>query len=361
MSSRPVLIMAGGTGGHIFPALAVADVLASRQIPLLWLGSKYGMENRLIPERGIRLLRIAIRGLRGKGRLALLLAPFKLMFALLQAIWLLSRFRPRLVLGMGGYVSGPAGLAAWLLRIPLLIHEQNTIAGMTNRLLAPLAKRVLQAFPDTFDGSCKTPVILMGNPVRADITSLPEPTVRLQTETGKLSVLVLGGSLGASALNQTVPLAIKNLEAVELKLVHQTGEAEMESTRNAYVGAEFDYEVCAFIDDMAAAYAEADVVVCRAGALTVSELAAVGIASILVPYPHAVDDHQTTNAQFLVNADAAVMISQNDLTADSLMTELKTLADDPQKRINMACRARDLACVDAATAIADVCLEVAND
>lgn len=363
MRRRTVLIMAAGTGGHIFPALTIARVLQARDIQVEWLGTPAGMENDVLRDTGIKLHRLNVNGLRGKGKLALLKAPFMLLASIWQSLRLLQILQPCCVLGMGGYVTGPGGVAAWLLRRPLVIHEQNAIAGLSNRLLAPLAARVLEAFPGTFNASSK--VIHTGNPVRADIAGLDGRQTTATDETAALRLLVLGGSLGAAAINEVVPQALSGMASSPgIEVRHQTGRNKQESTQAAYqqlaaaTGADIRRQVEPFIGDMAAAYAWADLVLCRAGASTVAELAAAGLPSILVPYPHAVDDHQTANARWLVDAGAAELMPQSRLNKDSLQQLLEELMTDKNRRQDMAQRAQSLAIPDAAARISDVCLEV---
>ncbi|HEY9199571.1 MAG TPA: undecaprenyldiphospho-muramoylpentapeptide beta-N-acetylglucosaminyltransferase, partial [Gammaproteobacteria bacterium] len=310
-----VLIMAGGTGGHVFPALAVADELRRAGQPVLWLGTQEGLEAKVVPAAGLPVAWIRVRGLRGKGLLRLLSAPFMLAGALWQAGSVLLRARPRAVLGMGGFVTGPGGFMAWLLRRPLLIHEQNSVAGLTNRLLAPLAGRVLEAFPGSLPA--RVHPVHTGNPVRGAITEVVPPRERFAARSGRTRLLVLGGSLGAQALNEILPQALALLPSGQRPEVrHQAGMKLIDAARAAYRRAGVEAQVDAFVDDMAAAYAWADLVVCRAGALTIAELTAVGVGAILVPYPHAVDDHQTGNARYLVNAGAALLIPQSELDVD---------------------------------------------
>ncbi len=346
---RPILIMAGGTGGHVFPALAVAEQLHERGWPVEWLGTQAGLEARVVPPTGIPVHWIRVKGLRGKGRLRQLLAPFMLLWALLQAASVMLRVRPAAVLGMGGFTTGPGGVMAWLLRRPLLIHEQNSVAGLTNRLLAPLANPVLEGFPGSLPKAIHT-----GNPVRADIAALPfhepEPMGR------RPRLLVIGGSLGAAALNETVPAALALLDAAQRPEVrHQTGVKLLEAAREAYAKAGVDVQLFPFIDDMAEAYQWADLVLCRAGALTIAELAAAGVASILVPYPHAVDDHQTGNARYLVDAGAARLLPQSDMSVERLHDEL-ALLQQPRQLVDMAKRARERAMPDAAQRVAEYCI-----
>jgi UDP-N-acetylglucosamine--N-acetylmuramyl-(pentapeptide) pyrophosphoryl-undecaprenol N-acetylglucosamine transferase len=359
-ATRPVLIMAGGTGGHVFPALAVAEELVARGVAVSWLGTRRGLEARVVPAAGYPLETMRVAGLRGKGVTRLLLAPFMLLVALLQALVILLRLRPQAVLGMGGFASGPGGVVAWLLRRPLLIHEQNSVAGMTNRWLAPLAHTVMEAFPGSMPAKYRP--VHTGNPVRVEITRLPEPAERLaQPPGGGLRVLVIGGSLGAHALNTTVPAALARLSpGNSCSVRHQTGAADVDAVRQAYAEAGIEAQVSAFIDDMAAAYAWADLVVCRAGALTVAELAVVGVAAILVPFPHATDDHQTGNARFLADAGAAILVPQETLEPERLGQLLDDFAARREVLLEMAGRARSLALPQAARRVAELCLQAAG-
>ncbi len=354
--NAPVMIMAGGTGGHVFPALAVARELEAHQVEIVWLGTPRGIENELVPAAGIDLEHVRVTGLRGKGLLPWLLAPFRLLLALFDAWRIMRRRRPHSVLGMGGFAAGPGGLAAWLLRRPLLIHEQNSIAGLTNRLLAGIAREVLEAFPGSFSGERKTR--LVGNPVRREIAALPPPEERLAGRQGPLRLLVLGGSQGALALNENVARAIARLPRELWPAIrHQAGERTLHRAQAAYAIANVPAQVEAFIDDMAGAYAWADLVLCRAGALTIAELAAAGLASILVPFPAATDDHQTRNARFLVDAGAAVLLPQAELTPERLAREIECLARDRRLLLERAQRARRLARPDAAALVARICVE----
>ncbi len=348
--SGMVLIMAGGTGGHVFPALAVARALRADGIAVAWLGSRGGMEERVVQRDGIAFHGIRIRGLRGKGVTAWLLAPLRLAGAVAEALAVMIRLRPRVVLGMGGFAAGPGGLAAWLLRRPLVIHEQNAVAGWTNRLLARLARRVLGAYPNVL-GSVEA----VGNPVRPEIAALPAPGVRLAGRKGPLRVLVLGGSQGARALNATVPEALAQLPAgIAVEVIHQTGVSEQAQTQQTYARLGVQAEVLAFIEDMATAYGWADLAVCRAGALTLAEVTAAGVGTVLVPYPHAVDDHQTRNAEYLVAAGAAVLQPQDSLTVAGLAELLALLLGNRDRLRDMALRARGLARPDATAEVVRV-------
>lgn len=356
---RRFLMMAGGTGGHVFPALATARALQALGHEVHWLGASGGMEQRLVGETDIPLSLIHVSGLRGKGKLALVLAPFRLMRALGEAFTVLRRVRPDCVVGMGGFVTGPGGLAAWLRGIPLVIHEQNAIAGLTNRILVRFAKTVLEAFPGSFGAGVVTRCT--GNPVRQGLTDLPAPAQRLAGRSGRLKLLVVGGSLGAQVFNERVPEALARIpEPQRPEVRHQCGERNLETARAAYEAQGVTASVEPFIKDMAAAYAWADVVLCRSGALTVSELCAAGAASILVPFPHAVDDHQTANARQLVAAGAAVLIPQPRFSVEALTELLQDLAGDRARIENMATAARELARPDATERVVNYCLEAAN-
>jgi UDP-N-acetylglucosamine--N-acetylmuramyl-(pentapeptide) pyrophosphoryl-undecaprenol N-acetylglucosamine transferase len=346
--------MAGGTGGHVFPALALARALRERSWRVVWLGTRRGIEARLVPAEQIPIEWLSIGGLRGKGAATMLLAPFRLARALFEALRIVHRLRPSVVVGLGGFASGPGGVAAWLLRRPLLIHEQNAVAGFTNRTLARLATQVLAAFPDAFSAGVKAQVI--GNPVRSEIASLPPPPVRFAARRGPIRILVIGGSQGAVKLNSVVPQALARVHrGVELEVRHQSGERWLAQAQHCYQEAGVKAEVSAFIDDMAAAYAWADLVICRAGALTVSELAAAGVGALFVPFAAAVDDHQTRNAAYLVKEGAALLISEADLTAERLADALAPLCQGRGKLIAMAERARLMAKPQATAQLAAAC------
>lgn len=357
--SRPILIMAGGTGGHVFPALALARLLREQSVDVIWLGTERGLESRIIPAEGIPIERLSIGGLRGKGALAVLAAPFRLGYALLQALRIMRRHQPLIVVGLGGFVTGPGGVAAWLTRHPLIIHEQNAVAGFTNRCLAYLARQVLEAFPGSFGREVHARVI--GNPVRRDISAVPPPAQRFTGRSGPIRILVIGGSQGAARLNAIVPFALKRLAGtLAFDVRHQAGERWLEAGRASYAQAGVRADVRPFIDDMSEAYGWADLVICRSGALTVSELAAAGVGAILVPFPGAVDDHQAHNAQYLVREGAAVVISDRELTAERLAAELLRLCAGRGKLLAMAERARLLAKPRAADELAASCLELAR-
>jgi UDP-N-acetylglucosamine--N-acetylmuramyl-(pentapeptide) pyrophosphoryl-undecaprenol N-acetylglucosamine transferase len=353
-AAAPILIMAGGTGGHVFPALALARLLRAASHEVIWLGTQRGLEARLVPPENIAIEWLSISGLRGKGALTLLTAPFKLAHAIWQALKIIRRRNPGLVVGFGGFVTGPGGVAAWLTRRPLVIHEQNAIAGYSNRCLAHLSRRVLAAFPKAFPPGIDAQVV--GNPVRAEIAMQPSPGARFARREGALRLLIVGGSLGAARLNTVVPFAIAQ-SGLTLHVRHQAGERGIDAARAAYTEAGVRADVSPFIDDMATAYSDADLVICRAGALTVSELAAVGVAAVLVPFPAAVDDHQTFNAQYLVREGAAVLIADRDLTPARLAAELRVLCEGRGKLLAMAERARAVAKPRAAEELAAACLE----
>lgn len=358
MRAAPVMILAGGTGGHVFPALAVAEELQRRRVNVIWVGTRQGLEARIVPAAGIAMEWIEVRGLRGKGLRGWLGAPGMLLRALWQALRLVRRYRPQAVLGMGGYASGPAALAAWLLRRPLLIHEQNVTAGFTNRLLRRLARIVMTGFPGSFTGGA--PSVWTGNPVRAEITRVPAPQLRYAARHDTPRLLVLGGSQGAEVLNAVVPAALAKLGPGQRPVVrHQAGQRTLALAQEAYRSHAVAAKVSAFIDAMAEAYGWADLVVCRAGALTVAELAVAGVASVLVPFPHAVDDHQTANARYLSRAGAAVLIPEHGLTAERLSLVLSSLLGDRDRRWVMAQRARQQGRPQASARVAELCLEVA--
>ncbi len=352
--NRSILIMAGGTGGHIFPALAVADILRDRGWQVTWLGAPNSMEADLVPKHGYQLQAVRFSGLRGKGVLRKLLLPLNLGIALWQSLIAMVRIRPDVVLGMGGYITFPGGMTAALLRIPLVIHEQNSVAGLSNKVLARLASSVLTGFPDVLPKA-----YWCGNPVRSKIEDMVSPEMRYAQRSGRLNVLVVGGSLGAKALNEAVPQALAQLpEEARPNVVHQTGRAHHSAVVDLYSKAGVQADIQPFIDDMAEKYAMADLVVCRSGALTVAELAAAGVASLLIPFPFAVDDHQTHNARFLSDRGAAILLPQSELSADKLAHLLKELSRE--KLMTMAQQARSLAKSHAAEVVANVCGELAE-
>jgi UDP-N-acetylglucosamine--N-acetylmuramyl-(pentapeptide) pyrophosphoryl-undecaprenol N-acetylglucosamine transferase len=358
-----VMIMAGGTGGHVFPALAVADVLRQNGAHVEWLGTPRGIENSLVPNANIELHHVGIEGVRGRGILGLVKAPFLVALALIQAISILRKAKPNVVIGFGGFASGPGGVAAKLLSIPLVIHEQNAIAGTTNRLLSKIANRVLAAFDGAFNKS-NFDVASVGNPVRDVIASLAIPAVRYDERSEKneaLHLLILGGSLGAKAINELVPQALSKLSKLERPVVrHQAGKNHLEATIANYMQYQVNAKVDAFVEDMASAYAWADLVICRAGALTVSELMAAGVAAVLIPLPSAIDDHQSFNAAILTRANAGLAIAQKDLTAERLASLLKIQLHERANLKLMATNARSLALPQAAETVAAICVEVAR-
>lgn len=357
---RPIMITAGGTGGHVYPGLAVARALIAQGIPVVWMGTHKGLEARVIPAAGIEMAWLDVSALRGKGLRALLLAPVNLVRALWQALQIVRKHQPAAVLGMGGFVAGPGGLMAALLGKPVVIHEQNAVAGLTNKLLSRVSRRVLEGFPGTFAASQK--VMATGNPVRLDIASLPAPLERLvDRDDEPVHVLVVGGSLGAQALNQMVPQALAQLDAVIRPMVrHQAGVKNIDDARSQYAAAGVNADVMPFIEDMAEAYAWADLVICRAGALTIAELAAAGVAAVLVPYPHAVDDHQTANGNYLAENGAALLIQQRDLTPEKLAGVLKTLCTDRVRLRQMSIASRTLAKPHATAQVAAICAAYAG-
>ncbi|MBE2258038.1 MAG: undecaprenyldiphospho-muramoylpentapeptide beta-N-acetylglucosaminyltransferase [Rhodobacteraceae bacterium] len=351
--SRTLMVMAGGTGGHVFPGLAVADLLRSRNWKVVWMGAPESMEARLVPARGYEMAWVRFAALRGKGLLRKLLLPFHLLSACWQARRELRRVRPDVVLGMGGYISFPGGVMAALLRYPLVIHEQNSVAGLANRVLARFADRVACGFPDVLPRG-----VWVGNPLRPEINGVAPPAERLAGRQPPLHLLVLGGSLGAAALNDVVPKGLALIDPQQRpQVVHQAGEKHLAQLRDNYQAAGVQAHCAAFIDDMAGAYQWADLVLCRAGALTVAELAATGVASILVPFPHAVDDHQTSNAKFLSLAGGAILLPQDQLTPESI----SLLRNYPLGQLGeMAERARTLAKPEATADVARMCEELAT-
>ncbi|MDR4519894.1 MAG: undecaprenyldiphospho-muramoylpentapeptide beta-N-acetylglucosaminyltransferase [Nitrosomonas sp.] len=353
--THTILIMAGGTGGHVFPGLAVADQLKASGWKVVWLGTQTGMESRLVAQQGYAMETISFSGLRGKRVLTWLTLPLRLLMAFKQSLAILRRVRPDVVLGMGGYPAFPGGMMAVLLNKPLLIHEQNSVPGLTNRILARLADKVILGFPAAIKADADK-VIVAGNPVRQEIAVLETPEKRFSGRAGPLRLLVVGGSLGAQILNTVVPQALQRIpEENRPMVVHQGGEKNLDVVRRNYQESGVKAQLMAFIDDMAGQYAACDLVLCRAGALTVAELAAAGVASILVPYPHAVDDHQTGNARFLSDRQAAILLPQTELNPDSLATLLKDLTRE--KLLAMAKAARKIAMPDAARKVAQICAQ----
>ncbi|MBL4583925.1 MAG: undecaprenyldiphospho-muramoylpentapeptide beta-N-acetylglucosaminyltransferase [Pseudomonadales bacterium] len=354
------LIMAGGTGGHLFPALALARKLRDDGYEVEWIGSKDGFEGRYVLDEGLRLHNISIKGLRGKGALSWLLAPVNVIKAVSQARRIIKISKPDCVIGMGGFAAGPGGIAAWLSKKPLVIHEQNAVAGLTNKILFYFSKQVLQAFPNAF-AKQHDKLKVTGNPVRIEMTVLDEYEQRKQNrpQNSSLNLLVLGGSQGAEAINEVVAPAIATMSFENVPMLwHQAGKGKDDSTRNLYEKYAINAIVEDFIDDMAAAYAWADLVICRSGALTVAELAAVGVGSILVPYPQAVDDHQAKNAEYLVSAGAAIMIRQTILEPKLLAQKLDQITADPKKLITMAKQARSVGLPNSLELVASHCKKI---
>ena len=351
--SKTILIMAGGTGGHIFPALAVAEKMRGRGWHVVWLGNPEGMEARLVPQHGFEMVGLKFAALRGKGLLRKLLLPFNLLRGFWQAQKAIRQVQPEVVLGMGGYITFPGGMMASLLGKPLVVHEQNSVAGLANRVLAGVADQILTGFPEVLDKG-----VWVGNPVRPEIAALAPPTERYAERTGALRLLVIGGSLGAQVLNEMVPQGMALLTAEQQpQIVHQAGEKHIEALKANYAAVGVQAHCVSFIEDMAGAYEWADLVICRAGALTVAELAAAGVASILVPFPHAVDDHQTGNAKFLVDAGGAILLPQNELTADAIAL-IRNYSRG--QLLEMAENARSLAKPDATEEVANICAESAK-
>jgi UDP-N-acetylglucosamine--N-acetylmuramyl-(pentapeptide) pyrophosphoryl-undecaprenol N-acetylglucosamine transferase len=354
---KTILIMAGGTGGHIFPGLAVAEVLAARGWRVCWMGVRTGMEAEIVPKLGYEMTWVNFQGVRGKGVMALLLLPSRLLVAFWQALGAIRSLRPDVVLSMGGYVALPGGMMASLLGRPLIVHEQNSVAGTTNRLLARLANRVLTSFENAFGP--KREAIVTGNPIRAAFRSCADPSERLARRTGPLKVTILGGSLGAKALNDAVPAAVAMLpDKARPELVHQTGRAHIATVEELYRQHDVKATVLPFIDDVAAQLVWSDVVICRAGATTLAELAAVGAASVLIPFPFAIDDHQTRNARAHADRGAAVLLPQSELSPSRLAEVLRSL--DRQRLLDMSRRARQLGRPEAAHAVAEICERAAG-
>lgn len=350
--TKRIVIMAGGTGGHIFPALAVAQFLQTQGWQVSWLGTKAGLESRVIPEAGIEIDWLSVSGLRGKGIFSKVSAIFKLAKSCAEARQILKQRKPDVVLGMGGFVAAPGGLMAKMLKIPLIIHEQNRVVGTTNRLLAKIATKVLQGFPNSF--APKFNAICTGNPLRKSFVD----AIKKQTNSNNevLKILIVGGSQGAKALNENVPNAIVLLKKV-VQVRHQTGAAMQNEVAEIYKKLNLNAEVSAFIDDMAAAYSWADLIICRAGAMTVSEVAAMGIPAIFIPLPSAIDDHQTANAKYLTEAGAAILLKQRDLTAENLAQQIETLCENLTQRQEIA---KSLAYLNATETVANFCISEAK-
>ncbi len=348
-----VLIMAGGTGGHVFPALAVANYLREAGAAIAWLGTRKGIEADLVPAQQIILHFMDVEGIRGRGLTAVIRAPLLLWRSIVQALKVIDEFKPRVVLGMGGFASGPGAIAARIKGIPIVVHEQNAIAGTTNRIVSRFASQVMEGFTDSLPGG-----IWCGNPVRREIIDLPRPEQRLVNRSGRVKLLVLGGSRGAKAINELVPQALALLlPQARPQVFHQAGNRHADLTNAVYATLDIEANVVPFIDNMAQAYSEADIVICRAGALTVAELTSVGLGAIFIPYPHAIDDHQTANAKWLVDRGGALLYQQSDLTPEFLSLLLSDLSNDPQRRMNMAIAAHAVAKDRAAEMVAETCME----
>jgi UDP-N-acetylglucosamine--N-acetylmuramyl-(pentapeptide) pyrophosphoryl-undecaprenol N-acetylglucosamine transferase len=351
--SKTIMVMAGGTGGHIFPALAVAQQLRDAGWRVVWLGNPEGMEAKLVPQHGFEMVNLKFAALRGKGIVRKLLLPLNLLKGFWQALKAIRQVKPNVVLGMGGYITFPGGMMAALTGVPLVLHEQNSVAGLANRVLAGVADRILTGFPDVFKKGA-----WIGNPVRPEIAKIAPPAERLAERSGALHVLVIGGSLGAQALNDMVPQGMALLgESDQPQIVHQAGEKHLDALKANYAAVGVQAHCVSFIEDMAGAYEWADLVICRAGALTIAELAAAGVASILVPFPHAVDDHQTGNAKFLVHAGGAFLLPQSDLTPEAIAL-IRNYSRG--QLLEMSEKARSLAKPDATEAVATLCAEIAK-
>ena len=354
MTQPSILVMAGGTGGHIFPGLAVAEYLHHCGWKVSWLGNQNGMEYRLVKAGDFPFEAVTFGGLRGKGLKAKIMLPFNLLRAGIQSWRIISRLKPNVVLGMGGYITFPGGLVAKLLKRPLVLHESNSIAGSANRALAKIAMRTLTGFPNAMDHA-----EWVGNPIRADFDRVESPAVRYEQRCGNLSILVVGGSLGAAVLNETIPAAIALMEkSARPTVIHQAGDKHLAQLQHRYATLGVDADIRPFIEDMSAAYAQADLVICRSGAMTVSEITACGVAACLVPLPHAIDDHQTANARFLSDVAAAILLPQKDLNAQDLAAMIQHLNRDDLKKI--ALRAHALAKPHATQKVAEVCAACAG-
>jgi len=353
--NKTLLVMAGGTGGHVFPGLAVADFLKETGWNVSWLGTADRMEAQLVPQHGYEIDFIDIAGVRGNGVKRLLMAPLRIAKSILQARKVLKARKVDLVLGMGGFASGPGGIAAWSLGIPVVLHEQNAAAGMTNRILARFSKKVLMGFSGAF---VNEKAILVGNPVRKSVLSLPEK--KISSPSSALNVLVVGGSLGAKVLNELLPDVVEKFSVETLSVIHQTGKGHYQNVKNIYQNKGLHVDVQEFITDMDKSYAWADVIICRSGALTVSEIAVVGLPAIFIPLPHAVDDHQTKNAQDLVNKEAAILIPQKELNVKKLSDYLRTFSQNRQLLIEMSKKSKNTAIFDSTERVANICIDIVN-
>ena len=351
--AKRIVIMAGGTGGHVFPALAVALYLKSKEWNVSWIGTERGMESRVIPANGIEIDWLSVEGIRGKGIAAIFNSVSQLVVAFWEAFKIFRQRKPDVVLGMGGYVAGPGGIIANLMRIPLVIHEQNRVSGTTNRLLVKKADRVLEAFPDSFPATARA--TFTGNPLRTHFLDFPEKKIWTEESERDFRILIVGGSQGAKVLNDIVPAIAKQLENTEIK--HQTGTASLELVKKKYAELAVEAQAIEFIEDIASAYQWADLVICRAGAMTVSEIAAVGIPAIFIPLPHAIDDHQTANARYLVDADAAILLKQSDFNEASLIKAIENIKGSLG---TMSTAVKNKAKLDATEVVATICIEEAN-
>lgn len=361
--TKRLLVMAGGTGGHVFPGLSVAQVLAEKKWQIHWLGTRERMEADLVPKAGFNISFIDVVGVRNNGLLRLIAAPIKIIKSIVQARRVIKQFNPDVVIGMGGFASGPGGIAAWLSHKPLVVHEQNAAPGMTNRILSRVANRVLTGFANTFPEQSKSTTRIsgkyqwVGNPVRAEFSHMSVKT----SITMPLNIFVVGGSLGAQVLNQIVPVALANCSDIQIK--HQTGKGHLSAVNDLYqqnFSDKDNWQLTEFIDDIPAAYEWADMVICRAGALTVAEVAAAGVCAIFVPLSHAVDDHQSKNARILADADAAYLLPQTQFTVEALQTLINRCLSQPEKLILMSQKAKQLACLDAAQTVAEICQQLAE-
>ncbi|MFK8027398.1 MAG: undecaprenyldiphospho-muramoylpentapeptide beta-N-acetylglucosaminyltransferase [Gammaproteobacteria bacterium] len=351
---QPVMILAGGTGGHVFPALAVANELRNRGVPIIWVGTKKGIESRVVPEADFSLAIMSVQGLRGKGFMQYVRAPLIIMKALYESLSIVLKHKPCALLGMGGFVAGPCSLIGVLLRKPLIIHEQNAIVGLTNRILSPLSRIMFTGFPIQYK---KQKIEYCGNPVRSQLLTIEHPEKRLSGRGMTKRLLVVGGSQGAASLNEFIPQAIASISSsIQVEVWHQTGVNRRDATRERYQATNLDVKVEEFIDDIDQAYAWADLIVCRSGAITLAEIAAVGLGSVLVPYPYAVDDHQTANAQSYVKAGAAELVSEAEMSAENLAGMLSRLLSDSECLIDMACAAKKLVQGNASKRVADECM-----
>lgn len=354
MDTHPVMILAGGTGGHVFPALAVASELKKRGVPIIWVGTEKGIEANVVPAAGFSLALMHVQGLRGKGVKQNLRTPFVLLKALMESISIVWKYKPCALLGMGGFVSGPCALVGVVLRKPLIIHEQNAVLGLTNRILAPLSKVMFTGFPIQ---NKKTRCEFSGNPVRTEMMAMADPQLRLQRPGKKKRLLIIGGSLGALALNNTLPQAVQIIsQTMKIDVWHQAGAKKYESVLWSYKQHDLSAHVDEFIEDMAKAYCWADLIVCRSGAITLAELAAVGLGSVLVPYPYAVDDHQTANAHSFVKEGASCLLPESEMNAEKMASLLLNLLSDEPRLINMANAAKKLGQTDASKRVADECM-----